>query len=68
MVGKIHFFIDEQGEVQVSVEGAQGKQCETMTAPFEEVLGDVSKRTLKDSYFEGNLETQPTVSSGENES
>ena len=51
MVAKMRFVIDENGEVQVSVEGATGKDCERMTAPFEEVLGAVAARDYKDSYY-----------------
>jgi hypothetical protein len=54
MVKKIKFTIDEQGEVSVSVEGATGSECEKLTAPFEALLGPVTVRQLKDSYYETN--------------
>ncbi len=52
MVGKIRFTIDQNGEVQLNVEGAQGKACEALTEPFEQMLGVTSKKTFKDSYFQ----------------
>lgn len=60
MVSKVRFTIDESGEVQISVEGAQGKSCEAMTAPFESQLGIVRERTYKDSYFTTTESTEET--------
>lgn len=51
MVAKLRFFIGEDGEVRVSVEGASGQQCEQLSAPFEEALGTVAAREYKDSYY-----------------
>lgn len=58
MVAKLRFFIDEDGEVQVSVEGASGQACEKLSAPFEEALGTVAAREYKDSYFADETTTQ----------
>ena len=46
MVAKLKFSIDENGEVHVSVEGAEGKSCEALTEPFESALGIVAQRGL----------------------
>lgn len=56
MVKKIKFTIDQDGEVQVSVEGAEGAECDAMTAPFENVLGRVSVKTRKDAFFASERE------------
>jgi hypothetical protein len=51
MVAKLRFVIDENGEVQLSVEGATGGECEALSAPFEAALGTVAAREYKDSYY-----------------
>lgn len=52
MVKKIKFNISSTGEVNLSVEGVQGSSCEELSRPFEEVLGKVGSRELKDSYYQ----------------
>lgn len=49
---KLKFNVDEHGQVSVSVEGAVGTECDALTAPFEEALGTVSKKTRKDAYYQ----------------
>ena len=60
MVKKMKFTISPDGEISISVEGAVGKECETMTAPFEALLGDVSKKTYKNEYYQQNENTVQT--------
>lgn len=51
MVKKIKFVINKDGEVELNVEGATGSSCKSLTEPFEALLGEVSNRTLKDTYY-----------------
>ncbi len=51
MVKKIHFRISPLGEVQMDIEGALGTECDAISAPFESVLGTISDKTRKDSFF-----------------
>jgi hypothetical protein len=60
MVSKIRFDINSEGEVSVNVECVVGAQCETMTRPFEENLGQVAKKNYKDSYYVETSEEQNT--------
>lgn len=62
MVKKISFKISADGEVNLSVDGAQGASCEDMTRPFEEVIGKVSAREYKDSYYATTEENQEQTS------
>ena len=63
MVASLKFSIDENGEVHVSVEGAEGKSCEGLTEPFEAALGVVAKREYKDSYY-ATSETEAIAEEG----
>ena len=58
MVKTIKFKIDAEGNVELDVEGAQGKECEAMTEPFEKALGFTQSTAFKDSYYQA--ETQNT--------
>lgn len=58
MVKKIKFIVDENGQVSVSVEGAVGAECDQMTAPFEEALGTISKKTRKDAFYQATETAQ----------
>lgn len=51
MVKKMHFSIDADGNVELSIEGAVGDECESMSRPFEEELGILTSRNYKDSYY-----------------
>jgi len=51
MVKKIRFTISPEGEIELNVEGAVGDACEALSKPFEDSLGIVAKKTLKDSYY-----------------
>ena len=51
MVKRIKFFIDAKGEVSLTVEGVQGKECEGLTEPFESFLGKVTQREFKETYY-----------------
>ena len=65
MAERIRFSIDESGEVHVSVEGATGRSCEELTAPFEAALGVVAQREYKDSYFtEADTTAEATTETG----
>lgn len=64
MVKRIKFSIDAQGEVSISVEGAVGSECKTMTEPFESILGQVTARELRDSYFETQSTNETSLQSG----
>lgn len=66
MVKKITFKISSDGEVNLAVDGVQGSSCEDLTRPFEAVIGKVSGRELKDSYYANNEESA-TQSSGQGE-
>lgn len=61
MVKKMKFVINDEGEVTISVEGAQGAECEKMSAPFEAALGKVEKKEYKDSYFQNEVGVDATV-------
>lgn len=56
MVKKIKFKIDAEGNVELDVEGAQGKECESMTKPFEKALGFTKSTTFKDSYYQEEVQ------------
>lgn len=66
MVKKITFKISGNGEVNLAVDGVQGSSCEDLSRPFEEVIGKVSGRELKDSYYQNSEESQ-SQSSGQGE-
>ena len=57
MVKKIKFKIDADGNVELDVEGAQGKECESMTEPFEKALGFTQSTTFKDSYYQEDVQS-----------
>ncbi len=66
MVKKITFKISGDGEVNLTVDGVQGSSCEDLSRPFEDVIGKVSGRDLKDSYYV-NSEESASQSSGQGE-
>ena len=49
---EIRFKINDEGEISLEVIGAQGAECDDLTAPFEESLGVIAKKTRKEAYFE----------------
>ena len=53
-IEKIKFNISSDGEVMLNVEGVVGKKCNDLSYPFEQRLGIVSKKELKDSFFVEN--------------
>jgi len=52
MKGKVIILIDPEGNPTVSVEGAKGKVCTAMTAPYEDALGTTTKSTKKPEYHQ----------------
>lgn len=44
--------ITPDGEVQIEVNGAKGKECLALTAELEDALGIVTDRTKKASFFQ----------------
>jgi hypothetical protein len=52
MVKQLVFKISSEGEVSMEVKGVVGDECEKFSAPFESVLGEITKKELKDSYFQ----------------
>ena len=58
MVKKITFNVSADGEVTLSVDGVKGNSCEDLSKPFEQVLGQVEGRELKDSYYQESSEDQ----------
>ena len=68
MVKKMKFKINNSGEVEVSVDGATGNECEALTADFENRLGPIAQRTFKESYYQENdLNHSATVDGGSRE-
>ena len=66
MVKKIKFQISPTGEVNLSVEGAVGAECEALSRPFEQELGIVAKKEYKDSFYQEAVSTE-SVTQGEGE-
>jgi len=58
MVKKISFKISKTGEVTVEVTGAVGSECDDLTRPFEQKLGDLRSKQLKEVYYADNTETE----------
>jgi len=48
---EMEIIIDQDGNVKVSVNGAEGKQCLDVSQFLEEAIGDVKDRTYKDEYY-----------------
>lgn len=49
---KVTLIIEENGAVQMDVEGVKGKACTELTADVEDALGVVTKRTKKAEYHQ----------------
>ncbi len=47
----LRFKIDQDGNVEESVQGVEGTDCETVTKPIEEALGNVVAQTHTANYF-----------------
>ena len=47
----LHYKIDQDGNVQELVKGVEGKECEVVTKPIEEALGNVVAQTHTADYF-----------------
>jgi Protein of unknown function (DUF2997) len=66
MVKRVTFKIDDEGQVSLSVEGTQGSECEDLTKPFEAKLGQVTRKTLTDRYYQSEeISTEQTKQTGE---
>ncbi len=48
---KVKFTIDPTGEVSMDVLGTVGAECDSLTNPFEAVLGTVGRKERKDSFY-----------------
>lgn len=55
---KVTLIIDENGAVQIDVEGVKGKACTALTVDVEKALGVVTSQTKKAEYH--TVATQPT--------
>ncbi|MBI4403754.1 MAG: DUF2997 domain-containing protein [Deltaproteobacteria bacterium] len=51
MVKKLKFLISPEGEIELRVEGAEGRECENFSKPFDSALGTISHREYLDSYY-----------------
>ena len=49
---KVTLIIDENGAVQIDVEGVKGKTCTDLTADVEDALGTVTNRTKKAEFHQ----------------
>ncbi|HOX37296.1 MAG TPA: DUF2997 domain-containing protein [Candidatus Brocadiia bacterium] len=49
---RIEFIIKPDGSVEESVSGIQGPDCEKVTKPFDEALGDIAKREKKAEFHQ----------------
>ena len=47
----LHYKIDQDGNVQELVKGVEWKECEVVTKPIEEALGNVVAQTHTADYF-----------------
>jgi hypothetical protein len=48
----IKFTISTSGHVTMNVLNVKGPRCEELTKPFEEPLGIIVQRDLKDAFYE----------------
>ena len=53
---ELEIVIDEQGNVQIDVKGAKGKQCLDLTKDIEQMLGVVLERKKKPEWNVQTLE------------
>jgi hypothetical protein len=42
--------VDLKGKTRIEVNGAQGTECQALTAPLEQALGEVERVELKPEY------------------
>ena len=47
----LRYKIDQDGNVEESVQGIEGTDCEAVTKPIEEALGNVVAQTHTTDYF-----------------
>ncbi len=47
---EINVIIDQEGNVEVEVNGAEGKSCLDATTQLEELLGEVEERKFKPEF------------------
>lgn len=52
MEEEITVIIDEQGNPQISVAGAKGATCKTLTAKLEAALGNTTSDTKTKEFYE----------------
>lgn len=61
---EIHFTIDENGEIHLTVQGVQGEACDLLTRELELALGDVTHKTHTADYWQ-QANTSQTIGEGE---
>jgi len=49
---ELEIVIDQEGSVQITVNGAKGDACLDTTQQLEEALGEVEERTFSAEYYE----------------
>ena len=52
---QIELTIDEKGNVEIAVDGVQGKACLALTAQVESALGIITDRKLSPEYTQTNI-------------
>jgi hypothetical protein len=57
--------INEDGSVDISVNGAKGKDCLDLTKFLEDELGVVSQRTHTSEYYQEEVTQEETIKVGE---
>lgn len=55
---EVVFEIGPDGEVKINVTGACGASCKELTKPYEELLGSVEVKELKDEYHSTAADTR----------
>lgn len=49
---EIIIIIDEDGKINISVNGVKGSTCEELTKEIEKALGNVTERHKTEEYFQ----------------
>lgn len=58
---ELEISISETGEVSINVQGAKGSKCLDLTKELEDVIGTVTFREKKSSFYEQQDNEQVTV-------
>ena len=53
--------IGANGEIQIEVTGAKGKECLELTEFLEQALGEVKERKMKPEYYEQKDSTKTEI-------